>query len=137
MRPRAAKGECGIDYRDLLGQMLRKPGAFAGYRWRDAFFPQAVFRELFAALEDAGGDAAACDLEYLRILDRAVKYGENRVAEILRQLLRQGEVPSAVVLDEVLEAKPKTPDLRAFQADPAAYDNLLGAMKGGSRERAS
>lgn len=43
----------------------------------------------------------------------------------------------AAALDEVLETKPKAPDLRAFDADSSAYDNLLGAMKGGSRERAS
>jgi hypothetical protein len=30
-----------IDFRHVIGHLLRKPGAFAGYRWREEMFPGA------------------------------------------------------------------------------------------------
>lgn len=136
-RPRVPAGGCGVDYRDLVAQMLRKPGAFAGYRWREAFFPRPLFRELYDALKARGMDAAAADLEYLRILNRAAEHGEERVAGIVRDLLDQDRLPSSEALDDVLNAKPEIPHVDSFIPDSAAYDLLFEGMDGGSDELAS
>ena len=36
-----------IDFRHVIGHLLRKPGAFAGYRWREELFPAPVFRAAY------------------------------------------------------------------------------------------
>jgi transposase len=136
-RPRVPAGGCGVDYRDLVAQMLRKPGAFAAYRWKEAFFPQPVYRQCYVALAASGGDGRASDTEYLRLLNRAVEHGEDRVAEILRTLLARNERPSLAALDQALDIKPQTPQLSAAQPDPGAYDSLLSVIKGGRHGCAS
>ncbi|NTU86221.1 MAG: hypothetical protein HGA45_43985 [Chloroflexales bacterium] len=35
---------CHIDYRHLIWSLVRKPGAFAQYRFRDELFPTTAFR---------------------------------------------------------------------------------------------
>jgi hypothetical protein len=39
-----------IDYRHLIGSLVRKPGAVAQYRSRDALFPSLLFRQTYDAL---------------------------------------------------------------------------------------
>jgi hypothetical protein len=34
-------GGAVIDFRHIIGHLLRKPGAFANYRWREELFPTA------------------------------------------------------------------------------------------------
>ena len=36
-----------IDFRHVIGHLLRKPGAFAGYRWREEMFPSPVYRAAY------------------------------------------------------------------------------------------
>jgi len=40
-----------IDFRHLIGHLVRKLGAFAGYRWREELFPAPAYR---AAFEEPG-----------------------------------------------------------------------------------
>jgi hypothetical protein len=54
-----------IDYRHVIWSLVRKPGAFAAYRYREDLFPSLVFRRAYDALRDARGDRA--DVEYVRI----------------------------------------------------------------------
>jgi hypothetical protein len=35
-----------IDFRHVIGHLLRKPGAFAGYRWREEMFPAPAYRAM-------------------------------------------------------------------------------------------
>lgn len=39
-----------IDYRHLIDSLVRKPGAFAQYRYRDALFPSLLVRQAYDAL---------------------------------------------------------------------------------------
>jgi transcriptional regulator with XRE-family HTH domain len=43
-----------IDYHHLIRSLVRKPGAFAQYRYRDDLFPTLVFRQAYDALAQAG-----------------------------------------------------------------------------------
>ena len=36
-------GQAGIDYRHVIGSLVRKPGAFARYRYREQMFPTETF----------------------------------------------------------------------------------------------
>ena len=50
--PRLAPGSKKINYRHVIGHLLRKPGAFANYQYREELFPSVVFRQAYDALKD-------------------------------------------------------------------------------------
>ena len=50
----------------LIWSLVKKPGAFTRYRWREELFPSLVFRRAYDALRSFHGDRA--DAEYVRIL---------------------------------------------------------------------
>jgi hypothetical protein len=73
-----------IDYRHVIDHLLRKPGAFAGYRWREEMFPTPVFRAAYDHLERTRHDA---DRRYLEVLKVAADEGQTAVENALEQLL--------------------------------------------------
>lgn len=86
--PRLRKeDEHRIDYRHVIGWLVRKPGAFARYRYREDLYPSVTFRRAYDALVRTHGERA--DIEYLRILQLAATAGEGRVEEVLRVVLDQ------------------------------------------------
>jgi len=84
--PRLRKeDEHKIDYRHVIGWLVRKPGAFARYRYREDLFPSVTFRRAYDRLQETHGDRA--DIEYLRMLRLATRVGERPVAETVTALL--------------------------------------------------
>jgi transposase len=81
-------GESGavIDFRHVIGHLRRKPGAFAGYRWREAMFPSALYRAAYDHLQRTSGEAEA-DRRYLEVLQVAADEGQGAVENALEQLL--------------------------------------------------
>jgi hypothetical protein len=80
-----------VDYRHIIDWLVRKPGAFENYRYRDELFPTSRFRMAFDALEEQYGQRGR--KEYLRILELAAKQSESKVDEALRTLLQQSDEP--------------------------------------------
>lgn len=101
---------------------MRKPGAFARYRYREALFPTLMFRRAYDALEERLGSAA--DVEYVRILHLAASTSETAVEAALEGLLEHGElrdyaqVRAAAVPEpvEVPSCAIEPPDLSAYDA---------------------
>ena len=89
-----------VDYRHIIDWLVRKPGAFAHYRYRDELFPTSRFRMAFDVLEERLGRSAS--REYLQILEMAAKESETKVDETLRALLEVGE---AEVTAEAIKAR--------------------------------
>lgn len=79
-------GAAHIDWRHMIGHLVRKPGAFARWRHRDAMFPSPVFRACYDSLEARRGPDAA-DREYLRVLKFAAERGQELVETVLDDLL--------------------------------------------------
>ena len=81
-----SRGDRGavIDFRHLIGHLLRKPGAFAGYRWREELFPSLVYRAAYDHLTRAGVEA---DRRYLEVLKLAADEGQTAVENALEHLL--------------------------------------------------
>jgi hypothetical protein len=54
------RGEGGhrIDYRHVIWSLVRKPGAFARYRYREELFPSETFRRAYDALRAFRGERA-------------------------------------------------------------------------------
>ena len=78
-----------IDYRHSIGSLVRKPGAFARYRFREELFPSLVFRAAYDALGRTHGERA--DVEYVRLLHLAATTSERRVETTLRAKLDVGD----------------------------------------------
>lgn len=114
-----------VNYRHLIGRLVRKPGAFRNYRFKSALFPTETFRWAYDALSAALSERTA-DREYLQILHHAAQTMESTVEAALDVLRRQGVVPR---LDRVLDLSPppipELPRIRPLEVSLAEYDDLL------------
>lgn len=121
-------GEGGhrVNYRHIIWSMVRKPGAFERYRYREALFPRPVFRRAYEALAEARGTTRAADIEYLRILLLAASTMECEVEAALTLLLEAGEAPTSDRVKKlVVTAEPEIPQITIPEPDLTGYDSLL------------
>jgi hypothetical protein len=113
-----------IDYRHVIWSLVRKPGAFARYRYREELFPSLVFRRAYDAIRDARGERA--DVEYVRILHLAASTMQAHVEQILEHLLERGDRPDfAAVKALAAPDKPTVPQVHIPAPDLTVYDRLL------------
>jgi len=120
------RGRAAIDYRHLIWSLIRKPGAFARYRYREALFPSLVFRHAFDALEEH--HCGRADLEYVRILHLAASTGESAVEAVLAALLESGQLKDFAQVQAAL--RPALLEPPVCQIDPPdlrIYDVLAAA----------
>jgi hypothetical protein len=121
------EGKHRIDYRHVIWSLVKKPWAFARYRWREALFPAPVFRRAYEALRAELPEQRA-DLEYLRVLHLAAATLQHAVEAALEQLLAAGQLPSfAAVQALAADRKPAVPELVPLTVDLGDYDALLVA----------
>ena len=117
-------GNARIDYRHLIFSLVRKPGAFARYRYREALFPTLTFRRAYDALVERLGEGA--DLSYVRILHLAATTTETGVEEVLSALLEHGGLKSwEDVEDRVRPDTPAIPTCQIPVVDLGVYDLCL------------
>jgi hypothetical protein len=123
-----------IDYRHIIDWLVRKPGAFARYVYREELYPTLTYRRAYDALvREQPGRA---DKEYVHLLHLAKQEGEARVAGALQQLLDEQQPLSEQAVRTLLGEA--TPLLAATQVEVTAvdlgiYDALLDARnEGGS-----
>lgn len=120
----------GIDYRHVIWSLVRKPGAFARYRYREELFPSLVFRRTYDALKEWRGDRA--DVEYVRILHLAASTMEVTVERALSELLERGEPFDYAAVRAVASPERRAvPEVRIPPPDFSAFDRLLAT--GGDR----
>jgi hypothetical protein len=104
---------------------VRKPGAFARYRYREELFPSETFRRAYDALRAFRGERA--DVEYVRVLHLAASTLEAPVERALAALLETDKpFDYALVRERVAPVRPDIPALPVpREPDFAAYDALL------------
>ncbi len=113
-----------IDYRHVIWSLLRKPRAFARYRYREELFPALSFRRAYDRLSERFGERA--DVEYVRILHLAASTMESTVAQALDALLESGApLDYAAVRQAAHHDTPAVPAIAIPVPDPALYDGLL------------
>ena len=120
------RGKHRIEYHHVIDWLVRKPGAFEEYRYRDAMFPTSRFRMAYDALRRQAPSVAVT--EYLAILHLAAREGEGVVDEALRWLLDRDQLPGpAAVAEFVRDGRrlPPVTDVTVAAVDLAAYDRLL------------
>lgn len=132
------QGQHRIDYRHIIWSLVRKPGAFAQYRYRDDLFPSLSFRRAYDALTAALPGRA--DREYVRLLHLAASRTEAEVEAALLLLLEQSLPPTFdAVRDLVQPPGPLVlPAVSTPVLDFGVYDRLLavgaGVARGGGRD---
>jgi hypothetical protein len=119
-------GHHRVNYRHVIDTLLRKPGGFRDYRYRDDLFPHTSFRQAWEVLNGRLPPHRA-DVTYLRILKLAADGSETEVAAVLEHLLttplRWDDDTVAARLTRVL---PAPPALQPAAVNLAEYDRLLG-----------
>jgi transcriptional regulator with XRE-family HTH domain len=123
-------GRHRIDYRHVVWSLVRKPGAFANYRYHDDLFPSVTFRRAYDAL--ATGRPERADREYVRVLHLAASTSEAEVEAALLLLLEQGAAPTLDAVRELVRTPgpAAVPALAAVPLDLGVYDRLLGGEGG-------
>ena len=87
------RGKHRVEYRHVIDWLVRKPGAFEEYRYRDSMFPTSRFRMAYDLLKDRRPGP-----RWSRTTWRSSAWppeeGESRVDEALRLLLDAGQRPT-------------------------------------------
>jgi hypothetical protein len=116
-----------INYRHVIASLVRKPGAFERYRYREELFPTLVFRRAYDSLAESLTGWRP-DVEYLRVLHLAARTLESDVEAALELLLADKRLPLADDVRALVEPRtPQVPDLVAPTVDLQSYDGLFEA----------
>jgi hypothetical protein len=118
-----------IDYRHMIWSLVRKPGAFARYVYREEMFPSLVFRRAYDAIQTPHHGVKG-DLEYLRILHLAASTSEADVEAALSLLLTEGRAVASEAVKALVSTTPRAevPALSPPEVDLGAYDALLAEV---------
>ena len=113
-----------IDYRHVIDWLVRKPGAFAEYRYQADLFPSSRFRMAYDALQKQQPERAS--REYVQILHLAAHESEAAVDEALQQLLSSGETLTAAHVEALLgsQTPPAVPVVTVATVCLSVYDDL-------------
>lgn len=111
-----------VDFRHVIESLLRKPGAFAGYRYREDLFLSLAYRQAYDQLIVEHGQRRG-ELEYLRLLKLAAETSQEQVEKALM------EAKSGWSLDSLRRQLKPADSIHACMPEPvvslASYDLLL------------
>jgi hypothetical protein len=118
-----------IDYQHVIHSLVRKPGAFAAYRYRDDLFPTTTFRQAYDRLASSGMERA--DRDYVRILHLAATTSEAEVETALQIVLEAGKLPSFVSVRDLVQMPTihTVPALSTPQLNLTSYDQLIPSSR--------
>ena len=125
-RLRGENGHC-INYRHIIDRLVRKPGAFENYCYKEDLFPSSLFRIAYDILRETCSIRQASK-EYLKILELAAKEDESLVNEALRLLINLEEEVSFEKVKEFIDSKQKATEPTDVYIEPVDinyYDTLL------------
>lgn len=118
------RGTYNVNWRHMVGWMVKKPGAFRRYHYRDALFPTPTFRTAWERL-DASLATWSADMNYLQVLKLAREAGLAQVEAEVRALLDAGILPRLDDVKERMEREPVSmPAMAAPEVDLGGYDEL-------------
>lgn len=120
-------GKHSINYRHVIDSLVRKPGAFANYRYHEDMFPSSMFRVAYDMLKKANPSSA--DRNYLKILELAAKDSQVAVAEGIRILLNKASALNFEALEAMVSSH-QSPDepirqVTVESVNLTEYDQLI------------
>jgi hypothetical protein len=124
--PRAC-GDRGavINFRHVVGPLLRKPGAFGNYQHREQLYPTVEYRAAYDRLVADHGQRPGT-IEYLHVLKLAMEHTVEAVQAVLAPWMtgtkkwRAAEVRATLTPAVVV-----VPELAALSPELISYDELL------------
>ena len=127
------RGKHRVNYRHIIDWLVRKPGAFENYRYREDLFPTSHFRMAYDTLCDRRSKHAATK-DYLEILRLAAYESEAVVEEVLRRLLTHDAGEGAWTIETIRTKMraistgadvPCVTDVQIEAVDLTCFDHLL------------
>jgi hypothetical protein len=125
------EGKHRINYRHIIDSLVRKPGAFENYRYRNDLFPTSRFRIAYDDLKQRHSQSMAAK-QYLNILHLAARESETAVDDVLRMMVDKNmsicaeQVEALVRSSQPVTAATK---VRIPAVDLACYDRLLEEVR--------
>jgi hypothetical protein len=125
-------GKHFIQFRHIIDWLVRKPGAFAKYRYRADLFPSSYFRMAYDNLK--AHTPRWSDRQYLKILQLAASESQERTEAAIRCLVEEGvditfdRVEALVGSDEAFQ---ELKEVHVDEVDLSVYDKLLEAEEVG------
>jgi len=126
--PRATGRGAVINFRDVVGPLLRKPGAFLNYQHREQLYPTVAYRAGYDRLVQDHGQRPGI-IEYLHLLKLAVEYTVETVEAAMAPWLagarkwRASDVRAALSPASVV-----VPCVAALSPELLSYDQLLSSQ---------
>jgi len=121
------EGKHRINYRHMIDSLVRKPGAFENYRYREDLFPTSRFRIAYDNLKHRHSRSMAAK-QYLNILHLAARQSETAVDDVLRMMIDK----NMSICDEQVQALVRCSQpvavatrVRIPAVDLTCYDQLL------------
>jgi len=126
------RGDRGVilDYRHIIDHLLRKPGAFECYRYREQLFAGVLYRQAYDRMVSRHGQRRG-SLEYLRLLKLASEVGEPALELYLVEYVCPPY--PAWIVDQLREWVQPTPrsqvELAELEPELGSYDGLLSSSQ--------
>lgn len=124
------RGKHKINYRHIIDWLVRKPGAFANYRYKADMYPSSYFRMAYDELKSS--QPLRANKEYLQILKIAATEGEDLTQNAIRFLLSRSKSITADAVRQYLGDHSKIKPLTAVTVDHIRledYDVLLDSCR--------
>lgn len=124
-----------IDYRHIIGTLVRKPQAFRNYIYREELFPTFAFRQAWEILDNRLDNRQACR-EFVTILNEAAGHSEHekKINAYLEERLAKGLLPKSEEVKTLFRKSPiQQPVLKEQTVLLDAYEALLNCKQGGTK----
>lgn len=115
-----------INYRHVIDWLVRKPGAFENYRYRQDLFPTHRFRMAYDILKADKPKNGHKD--YLKLLHLAARENESFVEGALHELIETGSVITVDAVKNLMSIEKELPRIKDVHISDVVlqdYDSLL------------
>ena len=115
-----------ISYRHIIDWLVRKPGAFENYIYKEHLFPTSWFRIAYDQLKNTMPSRSS--KEYLRILELSAKNFEHEVNTAIQVLYKEGKDINFANIEEVIQqsnAEESLLDVCVDTPELDLYDKIL------------
>ena len=116
-----------VNYRHVIDWLVRKPGAFADYRYQADLFPSTLFRVAYDRLKSQY--AGSADKQYLKILELAAKESQALVEAAISRLVDTDQAMSFEAVEALVQSRQRLAAptaVRVEEVNLSVYDQLLG-----------
>lgn len=119
-------GKHRINYRHIIDWLVRKPGAFENYRYKEDLYPSSWFRIAYDWLRS--NMALQANRHYVKILYYAAKEGQTVTESAIRHLLKHDKELTALNIKRQIDEQFKLPpvtEVTVTNNNLESYDTLL------------